>query len=122
MSHAAACGVRMLEREPKPGAHGTPVAFLHPKDCGGVLTELEQVHCITETNGAQLVLSGVQNRTFGPCLPSVHGILISSDAACAPAPFGVCVCGAGETHVFPFAPGSSCVIGMAAGVQVKDDS
>ncbi|XP_055349332.1 ethylmalonyl-CoA/methylmalonyl-CoA epimerase-like [Paramacrobiotus metropolitanus] len=26
----------------KIGAHGKPVVFLHPKDCGGVLVELEQ--------------------------------------------------------------------------------
>ena len=26
----------------KIGAHGNPVVFLHPKDCGGVLVELEQ--------------------------------------------------------------------------------
>ena len=24
------------------GAHGKPVMFLHPKDCNGVLVELEQ--------------------------------------------------------------------------------
>ena len=24
------------------GAHGKPVVFLHPKDCGGVLVELEE--------------------------------------------------------------------------------
>ena len=29
--------------EPKPGAHGTPVLFLHPKDFNGTLIELEQV-------------------------------------------------------------------------------
>ncbi|PJF18859.1 putative gynecophoral canal protein [Paramicrosporidium saccamoebae] len=28
---------------PKIGAHGNPVVFLHPKDCQGILTELEQV-------------------------------------------------------------------------------
>ncbi len=28
--------------EPKTGAHGKPVIFLHPKDFGGVLVELEQ--------------------------------------------------------------------------------
>lgn len=32
-------GVRVLG-EPRLGAHGTLVIFLHPKDCGGVLTEL----------------------------------------------------------------------------------
>jgi len=35
-------GIRVLSKEPKIGAHGKPVVFLHPKDCGGVLTELEQ--------------------------------------------------------------------------------
>lgn len=24
------------------GAHGKPVVFLHPKDCGGVLVEIEE--------------------------------------------------------------------------------
>ncbi|KAI8320063.1 methylmalonyl-CoA epimerase [Martensiomyces pterosporus] len=35
-------GVRALNEEPKTGAHGLPVVFLHPKDCGGVLVELEE--------------------------------------------------------------------------------
>ena len=35
-------GIRVLDKQPKIGAHGKPVVFLHPKDCGGVLTELEQ--------------------------------------------------------------------------------
>ncbi|KAG2392342.1 hypothetical protein C9374_012594 [Naegleria lovaniensis] len=35
-------GIRSLDKEPKIGAHGKPVVFLHPKDCGGVLIELEQ--------------------------------------------------------------------------------
>jgi len=34
--------IRTLSDEPKIGAHGKPVVFLHPKDCGGVLIELEQ--------------------------------------------------------------------------------
>lgn len=34
---------RLLGEKPKIGSHGTPVAFLHPKDCSGVLIELEQV-------------------------------------------------------------------------------
>ncbi|XP_048734563.1 methylmalonyl-CoA epimerase, mitochondrial [Ostrea edulis] len=36
-------GVRLLSEEAKIGAHGKPVVFLHPKDCNGVLVELEQV-------------------------------------------------------------------------------
>ncbi|SFO25136.1 methylmalonyl-CoA epimerase [Cohaesibacter marisflavi] len=37
-------GARVLgDGEPKIGAHGKPVIFLHPKDFCGTLTELEQV-------------------------------------------------------------------------------
>ena len=37
-------GARVLgEGEPKIGAHGKPVLFLHPKDFNGCLVELEQV-------------------------------------------------------------------------------
>lgn len=37
-------GLRILgDGEPKIGAHGKPVLFLHPKDCLGTLTELEEV-------------------------------------------------------------------------------
>uniref|UniRef100_G3MT71 Methylmalonyl-CoA epimerase, mitochondrial n=2 Tax=Amblyomma TaxID=6942 RepID=G3MT71_AMBMU len=35
-------GIRMLAEKTRIGAHGKPVMFLHPKDCGGVLVELEQ--------------------------------------------------------------------------------
>lgn len=35
-------GVRCLSPTTKIGAHGKPVMFLHPADCGGVLLELEQ--------------------------------------------------------------------------------
>jgi methylmalonyl-CoA/ethylmalonyl-CoA epimerase len=38
-----ASGARILgDGEPKIGAHGKPVLFLHPKDFGGTLIELEQ--------------------------------------------------------------------------------
>ncbi len=36
-------GTRLLgDGEPRLGAHGKPVLFLHPKDCDGALVELEQ--------------------------------------------------------------------------------
>ena len=39
----AAEGLRVLgDGDPKIGAHGKPVLFLHPKDMDGVLTELEE--------------------------------------------------------------------------------
>ncbi|CAF2132436.1 unnamed protein product [Rotaria magnacalcarata] len=34
--------IRTLSEKTQIGAHGKPVIFLHPKDCGGVLIELEQ--------------------------------------------------------------------------------
>ncbi len=42
--HLKAQGARVLGTgEPKIGAHGKPVLFLHPKDFQGTLVELEQV-------------------------------------------------------------------------------
>lgn len=42
--HLLAKGARILgSGEPKIGAHGKPVLFLHPKDFNGCLVELEQV-------------------------------------------------------------------------------
>ena len=35
-------GVRLIDTKPRSGAHGTSIAFLHPKATGGVLTELCQ--------------------------------------------------------------------------------
>jgi len=39
MARARAAGLRLLSEEPRPGAGGTRVCFLHPKDLGGVLLE-----------------------------------------------------------------------------------
>ncbi|WP_031074237.1 methylmalonyl-CoA epimerase [Streptomyces sp. NRRL WC-3742] len=33
-------GIRVLYDEPRIGSMGSRITFLHPKDCGGVLTEL----------------------------------------------------------------------------------
>jgi methylmalonyl-CoA/ethylmalonyl-CoA epimerase len=42
--HLKAEGARVLgDGEPKIGAHGKPVLFLHPKDFFGTLIELEQI-------------------------------------------------------------------------------
>ena len=42
--HLVAEGARVLgDGEPRTGAHGRPVLFLHPKDFCGTLVELEQV-------------------------------------------------------------------------------
>lgn len=35
-------GLRLIDREPRPGSRGTTVAFVHPMAMGGVLVELVQ--------------------------------------------------------------------------------
>jgi methylmalonyl-CoA/ethylmalonyl-CoA epimerase len=42
LKRQAAAGARLIDREARPGAWGHQVAFLHPKDQGGVLIELVQ--------------------------------------------------------------------------------
>lgn len=37
-----AAGIRLLDEVPRPGAGGARIAFLHPKDTGGVLIELTE--------------------------------------------------------------------------------
>jgi methylmalonyl-CoA/ethylmalonyl-CoA epimerase len=40
----ARAGARLIDETARPGLHGTPVAFVHPRSMGGVLVELVQVH------------------------------------------------------------------------------
>jgi methylmalonyl-CoA/ethylmalonyl-CoA epimerase len=42
MARLADKGYRFLSETPRPGAHGTRVAFIHPKSTGGVLIELAE--------------------------------------------------------------------------------
>ena len=42
LARLKAAGVRLIDEVPRCGAHGTKIAFLHPKASGGVLTELCQ--------------------------------------------------------------------------------
>lgn len=37
-----AAGIEMLDQKPRGGAHGSRIAFLHPKSSGRILTELTQ--------------------------------------------------------------------------------
>jgi len=43
LARLATTDVRMIDTQPRPGAHGTRIAFLHPASTGGVLTELVEV-------------------------------------------------------------------------------
>ncbi|MCA1814124.1 MAG: methylmalonyl-CoA epimerase [Halobacteriales archaeon] len=42
LAEAKAQGIQLIDQEPRPGAANKLVAFLHPRDTGGVLTELVQ--------------------------------------------------------------------------------
>lgn len=38
-------GIRLIDKTPRPGAHGASIAFMHPKATGGILLELcEEKH------------------------------------------------------------------------------
>ena len=39
----SAAGVRLIDHHPRPGAHGTRIAFVYPQGMSGVLTELVEV-------------------------------------------------------------------------------
>lgn len=42
LAAAKAAGTQLIDEAPRPGAHGTQVAFMHPRSFGGVLVELCQ--------------------------------------------------------------------------------
>lgn len=41
-------GVELIDKEPRAGAHGTSVAFIHPKSANGVLIELVESSSLHE--------------------------------------------------------------------------
>ncbi|MCA1561924.1 MAG: methylmalonyl-CoA epimerase [Acidobacteria bacterium] len=42
LAQLSARGVRLIDESPRPGAHGSLVAFIHPASAHGVLVELKQ--------------------------------------------------------------------------------
>ena len=42
LKHLASQGVELIDTSPRPGAHGSQVAFIHPRACSGILIELVQ--------------------------------------------------------------------------------
>ena len=42
LAQLKARGVRLIDEHPRPGAHGSRVAFIHPSSAHGVLVELKQ--------------------------------------------------------------------------------
>jgi methylmalonyl-CoA/ethylmalonyl-CoA epimerase len=50
MGAITAAGIRLLDQRPRHGSMGASIAFLHPADVGGVLTELVQA-AVSHTGG-----------------------------------------------------------------------
>ena len=44
LAQLKARGARLIDEEPRPGAEGSLIAFVHPSATGGVLIELKQSH------------------------------------------------------------------------------
>lgn len=53
LARLADAGVQLVDLEPREGAHGTLVAFLHPKSTGGVLVELAEKKNPGTTEGTE---------------------------------------------------------------------
>lgn len=51
LAAAREAGVRLVDAHGRPGAHGSTVAFLHPKSLGGVLVELCQARSSPSLGG-----------------------------------------------------------------------
>jgi methylmalonyl-CoA/ethylmalonyl-CoA epimerase len=43
LAQLKAKGIRLIDEEPRPGAHGSLVAFIHPASAHGVLVELAEI-------------------------------------------------------------------------------
>lgn len=50
LAHLTTLGVELIDPEPRPGAHGTMVAFVHPRSANGVLVELVESQPKSESN------------------------------------------------------------------------
>ncbi|HXS65947.1 MAG TPA: VOC family protein, partial [Streptosporangiaceae bacterium] len=53
MAAMSAAGLRLLDSRPRHGSMGASIAFLHPADIGGVLTELVQFPLIDPLQAGQ---------------------------------------------------------------------
>jgi methylmalonyl-CoA/ethylmalonyl-CoA epimerase len=47
LADIGATGVRLIDERPRHGSMGASIAFLHPADLGGVLTELVQAPAVS---------------------------------------------------------------------------
>ena len=48
LQHLMRSGIELIDQTPRPGAHGTQVAFIHPNAASGVLVELVEAASLPE--------------------------------------------------------------------------
>jgi methylmalonyl-CoA epimerase len=65
LAHLKARGVKLVDNEPRPGAEGTLVAFIHPSGAQGVLIELKQ----SAVSSRQLAVGADQRPATSPQSP-----------------------------------------------------
>jgi methylmalonyl-CoA epimerase len=92
LNQLRARGVRLVDDQPRPGAEGALVAFVHPSACHGVLVELKQAA------PARSSLASKRIRCGGMELVSLHDGLFRLDGG---AMFGVVPRSLWERHVEP---------------------
>ena len=62
MAAIGATGVRLLDSRPRHGSMGASIAFLHPADVGGVLTELVQPPAVGPGGSSRRIAQGGTSR------------------------------------------------------------
>lgn len=61
LDHLRARGVRLIDEQPRPGAEGALVAFVHPSSAHGVLVELKQPHGAEPADASAGAAHGARN-------------------------------------------------------------
>ena len=62
LAHLKARGVRLIDEQPRPGAEGAVVAFIHPTSAHGVLVELKQSSVVSRQSSVASHQSAVDTR------------------------------------------------------------
>ena len=73
LTQLKARGVRLIDEQPRPGAEGALVAFIHPSSAHGVLVELEAVRPVAQAHAA-----GRTIRSTDPAKSRASRLAISS--------------------------------------------
>ncbi len=65
LAHLTLRGIRLIDAEPRAGAEGALVAFVHPSSAHGVLVEIKQARVVDPTSSVESRQSAVTRYTVG---------------------------------------------------------